>query len=58
MRVLDISFPEPERNLALDEALLNRAEAGQTGDADLPRHARYLTEFLQPAHDRLDGGRP
>lgn len=27
MRTLDLSYPEPERNLALDEALLNVAEA-------------------------------
>lgn len=33
MRVLDVSFPEPERNLALDEALLNRAEEGECGES-------------------------
>jgi len=32
MRVLDVSFPEPERNLALDEVLLNRAETGLSGE--------------------------
>lgn len=32
MRLLDLSFDEPARNLALDEALLNEAEAGRSGD--------------------------
>jgi len=30
MRLLDLSYDEPERNLALDEALLNEAEAGRS----------------------------
>jgi len=30
MRLLDLSFNEPARNLALDEALLNEAEAGRS----------------------------
>ncbi len=29
MRLLDLSFPDPESNLALDEALLDEAEAGR-----------------------------
>lgn len=32
MRVLDVSYAEPERNLALDEVLLNAAEAGRSGE--------------------------
>lgn len=31
MRLLDLSFAEPARNLALDEALLDEAEAGRSG---------------------------
>lgn len=31
MRLLDLSFDQPAQNLALDEALLNEAEAGRSG---------------------------
>jgi len=33
MRLLDVSFEEPAKNLALDEVLLDRAEQGLGGDA-------------------------
>lgn len=32
MRLLDISFPSPEQNLAFDEVLLDGAERGRTGE--------------------------
>ena len=32
MRLLDLSYDEPARNLALDEALLNEAEAGRSAE--------------------------
>jgi lipoate---protein ligase len=32
MRLLDLSFKSPERNLALDEAMLNAAEEGLSGE--------------------------
>ena len=32
MRLLDLSFEEPARNLALDEVLLNEAEEGRSGE--------------------------
>lgn len=33
MRLLDLSYEEPARNLALDEALLDAAEEGESGDS-------------------------
>jgi lipoate---protein ligase len=32
MRLIDLTFPTPEENLAFDEALLNSVEAGETGE--------------------------
>lgn len=48
MHLLDLTRPTPEENLALDEALLDEAEAGEAEEADGPREFLRLWEPAAP----------